>query len=316
MDESVKLPTWLPTSVNALQTFLKSHPDAEQQMHSIFDKYPEKIDAANVTALLADLGGYLGKEITDLVIEVIQANQQDRLQEFSKVIPDDPMNFLRKIISLYGPKFADTFQDVKQSSAKAFETFLKSHPNAEDHVREILDKRLSKIDANSWTDVFASLDNYMGTQSTNILFDIAQTDQAKRLEEASQSLSPEGIDFLRKIISLYGSELASAFVISNQLPNNWKLFYRDVYYDYVNKRSHIRVRIAKYNGEEPFIEGNADSILELTIFMIQTLLFLPVPDLIGQPMSDGFIQEANKLINFLQPPETIADSQLDSKAAE
>jgi len=122
------------------------------------------------------------------------------------------------------------------------------------------------------------------------------------------------INFLRKIISLYGPELADAFLYSSQLPNNWKVFYRDVYYDYVNKRSHIRVRLAKYNGEEPFVEGNADSILELTIFLIQTLLFLQARDFFGKDMTNQFIKEANKLIKFLQPPTSeVSDNQPDSK---
>jgi hypothetical protein len=95
------------------------------------------------------------------------------------------------------------------------------------------------------------------------------------------------------------------------------MFYRDVYYDYVNKRSHLRVRLAKYNGEEPFVEGDADSILELTIFMIQTLLFLPVPDFIGETMANRFVEEANKLIEFLRPPAVESSGeQTESKSTK
>ncbi|MEP0805306.1 MAG: hypothetical protein HRF47_07435 [Chloroflexota bacterium] len=193
-------------------------------------------------------------------------------------------------------------------SVAALQTFLKSHPDAERQVREILDKRLAKIDGTTWRAIFSSLDNYLGKESTDLLFNVAQPDQAKRLEDIRDAAPHDVMNFLRTIISLYGPELANAFLISNQLPNNWKMFYRDVYYDYINKRSHIRVRLEKYNGEEPFVEGDADSILELTIFMIQTLLFLPIPDLIGTQMADRFIEEANRLIEFLRPPSTAAPS--------
>lgn len=197
---------------------------------------------------------------------------------------------------------AATLPEWVPVSVTALQAFLKSHPDAERQVREILDKRLDKIDGTTWRAIFASLDNYLGKESTDLLFNVAQPDQAKRLEDISDAAPHDVMNFLRTIISLYGPELANAFLISNQLPNNWKMFYRDVYYDYINKRSHLRVRIAKYNGEEPFVEGDADSILELTIFMIQTLLFLPIPDLIGAQMADRFVEEANRLIEFLRPP--------------
>jgi hypothetical protein len=212
---------------------------------------------------------------------------------------------------------ATTLPEWVPASVTALQAFLKSHPDAERQVREILDKRLDKIDGNTWGVIFASLDNYLGKESTDLLFNVAQPDQAKRLEDIRDAAPHDVMNFLRTIISLYGPELANAFLISNQLPNNWKMFYRDVYYDYVNKRSHLRVRLAKYNGEEPFVEGDADSILELTIFMIQTLLFLPVPDFIGETMANRFVEEANKLIEFLRPPAVESSGeQTESKSTK
>ena len=195
--------------------------------------------------------------------------------------------------------------DWLSSGATALESFLKSHPDAERQVGEILNKRLGKIDANTWNSVFTSIDSYWGKESTDILYNVAnvaQSDLEKRLQDIGESASVEVMNFLRKIISLYGLELEAAFLALSQLPNNWKTFYRDVYYDHVNKRSHLRVRLAKYNGEEPFIEGNADSMLELTILLMQTVSFLPNADSVGKEISDQFVQEANKLIKFLQPP--------------
>ena len=195
--------------------------------------------------------------------------------------------------------------DWLSSGVTALESFLKSHPDAEHQVREILDKRLGKIDANTWNSVFTSLDSYWGKESTDILYNfasVAQSELENRFQEIGKTAPVEVINFLRKIISLYGPEFEAAFLASSQLPNNWKTFYRDVFYDHVNKRTHLRVRFAKYNGEEPFIEGSADSMLELTILMMQTIGYLPGPDSVGKEISGQFIQEANKLIDFLQTP--------------
>ncbi len=188
------------------------------------------------------------------------------------------------------------------ASIVSLQTFLKSHPAAERHVREILDKRLAQIDGATWKAIVASLDNYLGKECTDLVMNVAQSNQASNLQDIQDIAPHDVMNFLRTIISLYGPELTNAYLASNQLPNNWKMFYRDVHYDYINKRSHIRVRLEKYNGDEPFVEGDADSMLELTIFMMQTLLFLPVPDFISESMADRFMEEANKLIQFLRPP--------------
>ena len=44
MNETVSVPDWLSSGVNALESFLKSHPDAEHQVREILDKRLGKID--------------------------------------------------------------------------------------------------------------------------------------------------------------------------------------------------------------------------------------------------------------------------------
>jgi hypothetical protein len=302
MAESILVPDWLPSSAAALEKFLESHPDAERNLSEILDKSLEKIDVNTGRVVIEKLDGYFGREITDMLFDMVQPDLKSQLPEFTTVIPDKAMSFLKKFTSVYGPKLVDLSEASNKTSAAALGAFLDAHPEAEGQAREILDKHLSKIDATTWNSVFASLDNYWGKESTDILFNTAQTDQASRLQKLADSVPPTVMNFLRKIISLYGPELTNAYVASNQLPHGWRTFYRDVYYDYVNQRSHIRIRLAKYNGEDAFIEGNADSILDLTLLLMQTIRFLPVPDFISLTMVDRFIQEADELFNFLQPP--------------
>ncbi|MBI4760718.1 MAG: hypothetical protein HY780_05855 [Chloroflexi bacterium] len=185
---------------------------------------------------------------------------------------------------------AATLPEWVPVSVTALQAFLKSHPDAERQVREILDKRLDKIDGTTWRAIFASLDNYLGKESTDLLFNVAQPDQAKRLEDISDAAPHDVMNFLRTIISLYGPELANAFLISNQLPNNWKMFYRDVYYDYINKRSHLRVRIAKYNGEEAscHVSTRPNSVLLVRCFFFFFFFFDNLPYAVARDLSRIF----------------------------
>lgn len=317
MAESTVIPDWLPSSATALQSFLKEHPDAESQVGETLDKLLENITANSGNDVVASLDNYFGSLITDMLFDLAKPELGSHLQEFSEAIPAEAMGFLTKFTQKYGPKLANLAQSSNQSSALALDAFLKTHADAETQVREIMAKHLGEMAASTWGNIIASLDNYWGKDSTNILIEIArQADQATRLEEAGKYASPEVMNLLRKTLSLYGPELAAAALASSQLPHGWKILYRDVYYDYVNRRPHIRLRFSKYNGEEPFIEGNADSILDLTILILQTLRFLPVPEFIGPAMADRFIQEADNFINFLVPsaPE-VADPQAETKSA-
>lgn|GEM_PF-4487043 len=303
MAENISVPDWLPSSAAALQEFLKTHPDAERRVSEMLGKSLEKIDANTGKVVIEQFDGYFGRDITDMLFDLVMPDLRSQLPEFKSVLPAEALNFLNKFVSLHGDKLVNLSQASNQTSATALGTFLEAHPDTERHAREILDKHLKKIDASTWNSLFASLDNYWGKESTDILYNVvSQPDQAGKLLELGDSVSAEVMNFLRKIISLYGPEFTSAFLTSNQLPNNWKTFYRDVYYDYVNRRSHVRVRLDKYNGEEALVEGNADSILDLIILMMQTIRFLPVPDFIAKSMIDRFIQESNELTKFLQPP--------------
>jgi hypothetical protein len=198
----------------------------------------------------------------------------------------------------------------------ALNTFLKSNPNAEQRIREIIDKRLGNIDASSWPAVFVSLENYLGKEATDVLDYVLQTQvgQSEVLKEISKSGSSQTMSFLRTLTSLYGPELEKAFFAIKQLPDNWKMFYRDVYYDFVNKRYQIRIRLEKYNGETPIIEGDADSMLELTHFMIQTLLFINSRDAFKESLINQFIELANQFTLFLRPPASETENtQPESK---
>lgn len=205
-------------------------------------------------------------------------------------------------------------QDQFGPLVTALHTFLEGHPDAETRIREILDKRLNPLDAQTWEAIFQSVQNYAGPNVADLLAYVSQSDQSNRLQEVGQVASPEVDNFLRTVVSLYGTELGNAYLTWNQLPNNWRMFYRDVYYDYINKRYHLRVRLGKYNGEEPFVEGDANSVLELTNFMIRTIRYVPVADAFSAALVDNFIEETKQFTEFVRPPaQTTPASQPDGQ---
>lgn len=209
--------------------------------------------------------------------------------------------------------------DWLPAGVAALNTFLESNPRAEERIEEIINKRLSNTDTGAWQAVFVSLENYLGKEATDVLDYVLQTQvgQMEILQEISKFASPQIMNILRTITSLYGSEFEKAFLALKQMANSWKMFYRDVHYDFVNKRYQFRLRFEKYNGEVPFIEGDADSILDLTQLMIQTLLFIDSRDAFRKDLVDQFIERANQFINFVRPQDVeTQNKQETSKPAK
>src|SRR6266498_46120 len=164
MDETA----FVSDRATVLESFLKAHPDAERKLHEILDKPIDKIDASTKDNIIASLDDYFGEEITNILFGFAQPDVESHLQDYNKVIPAQVMSFLRKFVSLYAPKLTklNLLEVSDQTGASALESFLKAHPDAEHQVREILDKRLSKIDASTWNSLVASLDNYWGKESS------------------------------------------------------------------------------------------------------------------------------------------------------
>jgi len=193
-------------------------------------------------------------------------------------------------------------QELLVSSATALHSFLESHTDAEHRVREILEKYLKRIDKNTYSKLFTSLALYLGQDAINIFDYVSQTDQFNRLEDLKKISTPETINFLCILISLYGIELAEVYKLSNPRPDDWLTFFRDVNYDEVNKVYNIRIRLEKYNGEEPVIEGESNSMIDLATNMIRTLTYVSDRDVFLPELAQQFIDEANGFVAFLQPP--------------
>jgi hypothetical protein len=147
------------------------------------------------------------------------------------------------------------------------------------------------------------LQNYLGKEAINIFDYVAQFDQDNRLQAVAKYGCARATSFLEGIISLYGPELANAYLILDGMPHNWNWFYRDVYLDQDSNMYFVRIRLTKNNGEELVIEGNPSTTLELATNTIRILQLVKVRDAFDQQnIVDQFVGEARNLIKFLKPP--------------
>ncbi len=183
------------------------------------------------------------------------------------------------------------------------EAFLESRPEATEDVLEILARRLDgKIDHQTWATVDAALSSYLGRELAYLIAWVAQPEeQMERLRELSGYAAPEAMAFLGTVLGLYGPELERAYLCWNEIPDDWRVLYRDVYYDMLNQRPHIRLRIQKYNGETVTFEGHSDSILALASSLILTLRLAGIPDAFSQGRLLQFGEEVRELFRLVFP---------------
>lgn len=195
-------------------------------------------------------------------------------------------------------------RELLAQGVQELHAFLEARPRATEDVLEILDRRLGgEIGAQSWEHVDASLNLYMGRSLASLLAWTAQPDQAARLAELQEYSSPEVMAFFRTLLGRYGAELEAALVRWSELPDDWITLYREVYYDQLNQRPLIRLRIEKYSGDVLLIEGSPDSILSLATGLILTLRLVGIREAFSPDRVEQFVNEARQLYDLLFPEE-------------
>jgi hypothetical protein len=194
---------------------------------------------------------------------------------------------------------------LREGVAK-LQAFLESEPRAEQHILNILERCLGgEISADTYNHLNNSLDQYFGYDLTNLLYWVVwvENPSGNRMVELEKFASPKVMSFLRTAVGVYGVDLSKAFNLWNRLPDAWKDFYRDVYYDNINQRYHVRVRIEKFNGEKTVIEGNPDTILELTNAFITTLYIVGNRESFSPANITQFQKEVANVNKMFAPPK-------------
>lgn len=210
-----------------------------------------------------------------------------------------------------------TDENEKQSllgqGVEALDTFLKTDPQAEQRVVEILGRRLSgDFNADTFEVMHSSLRQYFGEDLAYMLYWVVAVEdpEQNRMPEVEKLASSEVMAFLRTVVGIYGPDLTNAYTLWNKLPNNWRTVQREVFYDLLNERPHLIVRIKKYSGEQTVIEGPPDSILDLASYLVYTARLCGTREAFSQESIERFVEMTQELAKLLSVEEEKEPAEL------
>jgi hypothetical protein len=207
-----------------------------------------------------------------------------------------------------GPEAPD--DELLERSATELEDFLTTHPDAPEQVLDIVRARLAKpLDAETWQRLNRSLGDYVGPDAATLLLwsavvDTDDEDRTRRFERVAATGRPAATELVRLMRGELSYELQEAWDVMGQLPHNWRTIEREVYSDLVRDRPYLRFTIKKFNGEEATLEGSGDSFLNLTRSFMLALMTLGDRSAYSEGTVEGFLADANQLVELLQTPVT------------
>jgi hypothetical protein len=190
---------------------------------------------------------------------------------------------------------------VLKSSAAEIESFLVSDDQTEEETLALLGRRLSgPIDIATYDVVLDALRALLGQDGANLVhwYTVGNGAATGLLEEVA---SPRVAFFVRRIAAAHLPEFRSAFALWKEVPEDWRTIHRDVYLDYINQRYVVRHRIVKINGEEIVVEGNANSVLDLTRSLLTSITIIAAREAFGEREIEAFLNEVDKVLGILRP---------------
>lgn len=184
---------------------------------------------------------------------------------------------------------------------------LETVPEGPQQVLDALDRRLAaraKADE-SWALLDQTLAVYLGAGAATMLTWLILEDPGDepRMPEVEKRGSPATVGFIRNVLGLFGAELRDAFDVYQQLPNDWRVFFRDVYQDPINNTDFIRIRLQKYSGETVILEGGPDSFLTLARNLLLTLQPIAAPDAFAEEAFSRFAETLSEFWRLVLPEE-------------
>jgi hypothetical protein len=192
---------------------------------------------------------------------------------------------------------------VLKSSAAQIESFLVSDDQTEEETLALLDRRLSgPIDTTTYDLVLDALRALLGQDGANTIhwYIVGNGADSGILERVA---SPRVAFFVRRIAAAHTPEFRSAFALWKEVPEDWRTIHRDVFFDYINQRFVMRHRIVKINGEELVIEGNANSILDLTRSLLTSIGLIATREAFGEREIAAFLKEVDTVLGILRPED-------------
>lgn len=213
------------------------------------------------------------------------------------------------LAALKGEIAGEAIEPLMIQTAATLDVFINTNPSALHYLLDILKRRLGdKIDGQTWPKVDASLEHYLGRDLAYFLLWMVQDENGDRVQLLERHGTPRVISFMRTVLGLYRQELHRAFMVWNELPDDWSMLHREVSYDLIAQRYLLQIRLEKFNGTEVVIEGSPDSLLNLTKGFIIALRAVDNPAVFGPDNVQSFLEECQSLIKmFAEPKETTAE---------
>jgi hypothetical protein len=197
---------------------------------------------------------------------------------------------------------------VLASSTAQIESFLVSDDQTEEETLALLDRRLSgPIDTTTYDLVLDALRALLGQDGANTIhwYIVGNGADSGILERVA---SARVAFFVRRIAAAHTPEFRSAFALWKEVPEDWRTIHRDVFFDYINQRFVMRHRIVKINGEEIVVEGNANSVLDLTRSLLTSIGLVATREAFGEREIDAFLKEADTVLGILRPEDQPSDN--------
>lgn len=197
-----------------------------------------------------------------------------------------------------------TEEELMTQGAAALRDLLASEPTTEEEIVAVLARRLDDpITVDTWSAILHSLTSYAGTPAVNLIAWAGLSDplDETRLAAIEEAGGDTVANLVRRITAQFGDELRYAYEIWGQLPYNWRGLHREVYFDLINNRHHIRIKIEKYGGETTILEGPADSILGVASFLLGALRFTADPNTFGEERLREFAEQLDGITELLHP---------------
>jgi hypothetical protein len=202
----------------------------------------------------------------------------------------------------------DYVRGVLKSSSAQIDSFLVSDDQTEEETLALLGRRLAgPIDTATYDVVLDALRALLGADGANVVhwYTVGNGAATGILEQVA---SPRVAFFVRRIAAAHLPEFRAAFALWKEVPEDWRTIHRDVYFDYINQRYLVRHRIIKINGEEIVVEGNANSVLDLTRSLMTSIGIIATRDAFTEPAIEAFLKEADTVMAILRPAEEEASS--------
>jgi len=209
------------------------------------------------------------------------------------------------------PRLLDGVMSEEDAGSLLFQTaddldaYLQAHPESQDSVMDILDKRLNQgINAQTWSTVHDSLSRLLGEDLSYLVSGVTQPSRRHYMQQVENHAGPQVVALLRRISALHGPELEEAVALWNERPDDWRNLHREVYYDRIAGRYWIQLRIEKYGGEEVVIQGSANSILNLTSALLLSVRLVGDAGAFDARTVERFAEEVDAFRSLLRGTAT------------